>query len=200
SAVGQTTHLAARMEQLATPGSIRLTVATLRLAEGLVQVNTLGQFPVKGLSEPVEVFELVGASAIRGRLQASAARGLTRFVGRQQELLALEQAMAQTGAGHGQVVAIVGEAGVGKSRLLYEFVHAHYTPGWLVLESAAVSYGKATPYFPVIDVLKRYCHADNRDDTRTIRAKLTGQVLTLDAALQDILPALLTLLDVAPNE
>jgi class 3 adenylate cyclase len=88
--VGQTTHLAARMEQLATPGSIRLTAPTLRLAEGLVQVNALGQFPVKGLAEPVEVFELVGASAIRRRVQASAARGLTRFVGRQQELTALQ--------------------------------------------------------------------------------------------------------------
>ncbi len=105
SAVGQTTHLAARMEQLATPGSIRLTAATLRLVEGLVQVNALGQFPVKGLPEPVEVFELVGASAIRRRLQASAARGLTRFVGRQQELAALQQALEQAGAGHGQVVA-----------------------------------------------------------------------------------------------
>src|SRR5713101_6985389 len=110
SAVGQVTHLAARMEQLAIPGSIRLTAATLRLAEGLVQVNALGQFPVKGLAEPVEVFELVGASAIRRRLQASAARGLTRFVGRQQELTALQQALAQAGAGHGQVVALVSEA------------------------------------------------------------------------------------------
>jgi class 3 adenylate cyclase len=117
SAVGQTTHLAARMEQLATPGSIRLTAATLRLVEGLVQVNSLGQFPIKGLPEPVEVFELVGASTIRRRLQASAARGLTRFVGRQQELLALQQALERAGAGHGQVVAIVAEAGVGKSRL-----------------------------------------------------------------------------------
>ena len=116
SAVGQTTHLAARMEQLATPGSIRLTAATLRLAEGLVQVNALGPFPIKGLTEPVEVFELVGASALRGRLQASAARGLTRFVGRQQELGALEQALERAGAGHGQVVALVGEPGVGKSR------------------------------------------------------------------------------------
>ena len=97
SAVGQTTHLAARMEQLATPGSIRLTAATLRLAEGLVQVNALGQFPVKGLAEPVEVFELLGASTIRGRFQASAARGLTRFVGRQQELLALQQALDRPG-------------------------------------------------------------------------------------------------------
>src|ERR1044071_6616895 len=78
-AIGQTTHLAARIEQLATPGSIRLTEATLRLAEGLVQVTALGPLPVKGLPEPVEVFELVGASAIRGRFQASAARGLTRF-------------------------------------------------------------------------------------------------------------------------
>jgi class 3 adenylate cyclase len=200
SAVGQTTHLAARMEQLATPGSIRLTAATLRLAEGLVQVNALGQFPVKGLAEPVEVCELVGASAIRRRLQASAARGLTRFVGRQQEVTALQQALSQAGAGHGQVVALVGEAGVGKSRLVYECVHAHQTPGWLVLESASVSYGKATPYFPIIDMLKRYSHVEERDDTRTIRAKVTGQVLTLDPALQDTVPALLALLDALPED
>ena len=129
SAVGQTTHLAARMEQLATPGSILLTAATLRLVEGLVQVNALGPVPVKGLAEPVEVFELVGASAMRRRLQAAAARGLTRFVGRQPELAALQQALEQAGAGHGQVVALVGEAGVGKSRLVYEFVHSHHTPG-----------------------------------------------------------------------
>src|SRR5207302_948026 len=93
SAVGETTHLAARMEQLATPGSSRLTAATLRLVEGLVQVTTLGPVPVKGLEEPVEVFELVGASTIRRRLQAAAARGLTPFVGRQQELEALYQAL-----------------------------------------------------------------------------------------------------------
>src|SRR5262245_6715311 len=200
SAVGQTTHLAARMEQLATPGCIRLTAATLRLAEGLVQIKALGRFPVKGLTEPVEVFELVGASAIRRRLQASAARGLTRFVGRQQELLALQQALAQAGAGHGQVVALVGEAGVGKSRLVYEFVHSHHTPGWSVLESASVSYGKATPYFPVLDLLKRYSHIDDHDETRTVRAKLTGQVLTLDASLQDVIPALLALLDALPDD
>src|SRR6266700_6478675 len=140
SAVGQTTHLAARMEQLATPGTIRLTAATLRLAEGLVQVNALGPVPVRGLTEPVEVFELVGASTIRGRLQASAARGLTRFVGRQQELMALQQALEQAGTGHGQVVAVVGEPGVGKSRTVYEFLRSHHTPGGLVLESASVSY------------------------------------------------------------
>jgi tetratricopeptide (TPR) repeat protein len=200
AAVGQTTHLAARMEQLATPGSIRLTAATLRLVEGLVQVNALGWFPVLGLPEPVEVCELVGASAVRQRLQASAARGLTRFVGRQQELAALQQALERAGTGHGQVVAIVGEPGVGKSRLVYEFIHSHSTPGWLVLESASVSYGKATPYFPVIDVLKRYSHVEEPDDTRTIRAKVTGQVLTLDPALQDAVPALLALLEALPED
>src|SRR2546427_1369293 len=200
SAIGQTTHLAARMEQLATPGSILLTATTLRLVEGLVQVHALGPIPIKGLPEPVEVFELMGASTIRRRLQASAARGLTRFVGRQQELAALQQALERAGESHGQVVAVVGEAGVGKSRLVYEFIHSHHTPGWLVLESASVSYGKATPYFPVIDLLKRYSHVEERDDVRTILAKVTGQVLTLDPALQDTLPALLALLDALPDD
>ena len=200
SAVGQTTHLAARMEQLATPGTIRLTAATLRLVEGLVQVQALGPIPVRGMPEPVEVFELVGASTLRGRLQAAAARGLTRFVGREAELAAVRQALEQAGAGHGQVVAVVGEAGVGKSRLVYECVHAHHTQGWRVLESASVSYGKATPYFPVVDLLKRYVHVEDADEPRTVRAKVTGQVLTLDETLQETIPALLWLLDVLPDD
>jgi class 3 adenylate cyclase/tetratricopeptide (TPR) repeat protein len=200
SAIGQTTHLAARMEQLATPGSILLTAATLRLVEGLVRVTALGPVPVKGLTEPVEVFELVEASAIRRRLQAAATRGLTRFVGRETELMALQQALARAEAGRGQAVALVGEAGVGKSRLVYELVHSHRTQGWLVLESASVSYGKATPYFPVIDLLKRYAHVEDRDEPRTVRAKVTGHVLTLDEALQDTMPALLALLDVLPED
>src|SRR5437773_11184238 len=188
------------MEQLATPGSIRLTAGTLRLVEGLVQVNALGPMPVKGLTEPVEVFELVGATAVRQRFQARAAQGLTRFVGRQRELDTLHQALDQAGAGHGQVVALVGEPGVGKSRLVYEFAHSHRTQGWRVLESASVSYGKATPYFPVIELLKRYCHLEDHDDHRTIRAKVTGQVLTLDETLQDTLPALLAILDAVPDD
>ena len=200
SAVGQTTHLAARMEQLAMPGSIRLTAATLRLVEGLVQVNALGPIPVKGLTEPVEVFELVGVSAVRQRLQATVARGLTRFVGRETEIAALVQALERAGAGHGQVVATVGEAGVGKSRLLYEFVHSHRTQGWLVLESASVSYGKATPYFPVVELLKRYMHVEDGDEPRTVRAKVTGHLLTLDEALQENVPALLALLDALPAD
>jgi class 3 adenylate cyclase/tetratricopeptide (TPR) repeat protein len=200
SAVGETTHLAAHMEQLATPGSIRLTAATLRLVEGLVQVTALGPVPVKGLDEPVKVFDLVGASHLRRRLQAAAARGLTPFVGRQQELEAMHQALARAQVGHGQVVALMGEAGVGKSRLVHECVHSHRTQGWRVLESASVSYGKATPYFPVIDLLKRYCHVDDGDDVRTIRAKVTGQVFTLDETLQDTLPALLALLDAVSDD
>ncbi|MGH8070843.1 MAG: ATP-binding protein, partial [Candidatus Entotheonellia bacterium] len=200
SAVGETTHLAARMEQLATPGSIRLTAATLRLVEGLVRVNVLGPVPVKGLPKPVEVFELTGASAIRHRLQAAAARGLTPFVGRQQELTVLSQALAQAEAGHGQVVAIVGEAGVGKSRLVYECLQSPRMQGWRVLEAASVSYGKATPYFPVIDLLKQYAQVDDHDDPRTIRAKITGHVLTLDESLQETLPALLSLLEALPED
>jgi class 3 adenylate cyclase len=200
SAVGQTTHLAARMEQLATPGTIRLTAATLRLVDGLVRVQALGPIPVKGMTEPVEVYELIGASALRRRLQAAAARGLTRFVGREAELAALRQALEQTGAGHGQMVAVVGEAGLGKSRLVYECVHAHYTQGWRVLESASVSYGKATPYFPVVDLLKRYVHVEDADEPRAVRAKVTGQVLTLDETLQETVPALLWLLDVLPDD
>jgi predicted ATPase/class 3 adenylate cyclase len=200
TAVGQTTHLAARMEQLALPGTIRLPAETWRLAEGFVEVKALGPVPVKGLAEPVAVFELVGATAVRRRLHATAARGLTRFVGRQAEVDVLHQALTRVGAGHGQIVAMVGEPGVGKSRLVYEFVHAHDLREWSVLESASVSYGRATPYVPVIDLLKRYGHVDDGDDTRTIRAKLTGQVLTLDDTLQDALPALLALLDALPED
>jgi class 3 adenylate cyclase/tetratricopeptide (TPR) repeat protein len=200
SAVGETTVLAARMEQTAMPGTTRLTTATLRLVEGLVHVNALGPVPVKGLSEPVEVFELVAASGLRQRLQAAAARGLTPFVGRQHELEAIHQALARAQMGHGQVVALVGEAGVGKSRLVHECIHSHRTQDWRVLESASVSYGRATPYFPIIDLLKRYCHVDDGDDVRTIRAKVTGQVLTLDETFQDIILALLALLDAVPDD
>src|SRR5262245_11563537 len=200
SGVGLTTNLAARMEQLAPPGTIRVTAATVQLVEGAVQVHALGPIPVKGLAEPVDVFELVGATPVHRRLQTAVARGLTRFVGREQELAALTQALAQAAQGQGQLIALLGEAGVGKSRLVYELVHSHRIQGWRVLESASVSYGKATPYFPVIDLLKRYAHVEDTDDARTIRAKVTGQVLTLDETLQDTLPALFALLDVLPDD
>ena len=196
SAIGQTTHLAARMEQLAPPGSIRLTAETLRLAEGWVQVTPLGPVPVKGLSAPVEVCELVGAGPARTRLQVFAARGLTPFVGRQAELAALHAALEQAEAGHGQVVAVIGEPGVGKTRLFHEFTHASRTQGWLLLESSSTSYGKATPYLPVIGLLKAYFQIEDRDDGRRVREKLTGRLLTLDPTLGPTLPAFLTLLEV----
>ncbi len=200
SAIGQTTHLAARMEQLARPGSVRLTADTLRLAEGFVQVTRLGPVPVRGVPAPVEVFELVGAAPTRTRLQAAAARGLTRFIGRQAELEVLSQALDRARTGHGQIVALVGEPGVGKSRLFWEFTRSHRTDGWLVLESRSVSYGKASAYFPVIDLLKAYFQIEDRDDPRKIRETLTGKLLTLDRAWAAMLPIFLALMDVPSDD
>jgi tetratricopeptide (TPR) repeat protein len=188
------------MEQMAMPGSILITPGVCKLAEGYIQVKSLGPVPIKGLNAPVEVSEVVGAEHVRTRLQATAARGLTPFVGRDAELHSLHQALQQSGASHGQVVAAIGEAGVGKSRLVYEFLHLSHTQNWLVLESASVSYGKATSYFPVIELLKRYVRVEDADDARAIRAKVTGQVPTLDDTLQDTIPALLALLDALPED
>jgi class 3 adenylate cyclase len=200
TAVGPTTHLAARMEQLATPGSIRFTADTLRLVEGYVEVKPLGPVPVKGLPEPIEAYELLRAGPVRSRLQASAARGLTRFVGRGTELELLYQALARAAAGQGQAVASVGEAGVGKSRILYEFTRSHHTHGWLLLASNSVSYGKATAYLPVLDLLKGYFQIEPRDDARRLREKVTGKLLTLDQSMEPLLPAILALLEVSVED
>jgi len=200
TAVGQTTHLAARMEQLASPGTVRLTAATLGLAEGYVEVKPLGPVPVKGIAEPVEVYELTGASSARTRLQAARARGLTRFVGRDAEMAQLRAAAEQARAGRGQMVAVLGEPGVGKSRLYYEFVHSHHTHGWLTIESGSVSYGKATPYLPLADLFRSYFRIETRDDIRAVRAKVTGNLLTLDEALQDAVAPALWLLDALPAD
>jgi class 3 adenylate cyclase/tetratricopeptide (TPR) repeat protein len=200
SAVGQTTHLAARMEQAAPPGSIIVSPDTLRLAEGYVDVKSLGSMPVKGLSHPVEMYEVTGAGSVRTRLQASAVRGLTRFVGRGPELEQLRSSLALAAESRGQIVAVVGEAGVGKSRLFYELTHSHRVENWLVLESSSVSYGKATSYLPVIDLLRVYFKIQSRDDHREIKEKVTGKVVTLDDALRPVLPAVLSLLDVPVDE
>ena len=200
TAVGQTTHLAARMEQMAMPGSVLMAANTLTLTEGFVQVKPLGPVNVKGLSGPVEVYEVTGAGPVRSRLQAAAARGLTRLVGRTTEFETLCQALERAGAGRGQVVALVGEPGVGKSRLFWEFTHSRRTVDWLILESGSVSYGKATPYLPLIDLFKAYFKITDRDDQREIREKVTGKLLTLDKALEPTLPAFLTLLDVAVED
>jgi hypothetical protein len=165
-----------------------------------VQVKSLGPVSVKGLTEPMEVFEVTGVGAARSRLQAAAARGLTRFVGRDQETEQLRKALEQARSDHGQVVGVVGEPGLGKSRLFFEFTHSHRTQGWLILESGSVSYGKATPYLPVIDLLKAYFKIQDRDDHREIREKVTGKLLTLDKSLESTLPAFLALLDVPVDD
>jgi len=196
TAVGQTTHLAARMEQLATGNRSLLTADTFRLAEGYVEAKPLGPVPVKGLDAPVEVFELTGAGPLRSRLQVAAARGLTKFVGRDAEFEELRRALSRAASGHGQVVAIVGEPGVGKSRVVWELTHSHQMHGWLIVQGGSVSYGKATPYLPVIDLLKGYFQIADQDDHRTIHEKVFGKLLTLDAGLRPALPSVLALLDV----
>jgi class 3 adenylate cyclase/tetratricopeptide (TPR) repeat protein len=200
TAVGQTTHLAARMEQMAKPASILITAETFRLAEGYVEVTPLGSVPVKGLSSPVEVYEVVRASSVRSRVHVAAARGLTRLVGREHELGQLSQALDRTRAGHGQLVAVVGEPGVGKSRLYWEFVHSYRTGGALVLESRSVSYGRATTYLPIIDLLRGYFDVESRDEVQMVREKVVGKVLALDKALEPTVPAFLALLDVAGED
>jgi predicted ATPase len=184
------------MEQLARPGSILLAPETLALAGDYIVVQSLGARPVRGLEMPVQVYELTGASTTRSRLQAAAGRGLSRFVGRDGELQQLHQALEVAGGGQGPVVAIVGEPGVGKSRLTWEFTHSHRTQGWLIIEARSVSYGRATPYLPVVELVREYFRIDAHDDARTMREKVTGRLLTLDRALEPALPAFLWLLDV----
>jgi len=193
--VGQTAHLAARMEQAAMPGSTLITGSTLRLVEGYVQVKPLGKIHIKGLSEAVEAHELTGAKPARTRLQAAASRGLTRFVGRTAELERLRTAWQQAAAGYGQVVALVGEPGVGKSRLFYEFARSLPYDSALIIESGAVSHGKATAYSPVIELLTNYFKLHDRDDHRVVREKVSSRLSDLDESLIDSAPPLLALLD-----
>jgi class 3 adenylate cyclase/tetratricopeptide (TPR) repeat protein len=199
-AVGPTTHLAARMEQLALPGTVRLSADTARLAEGFIEARSLGPVPVKGLKAPVEVFELKGAAEGRSRFLVAIARGLSRFVGRHAELAALEHALDRAGEGHGQVFATIGEPGLGKSRLYYEFVHTPKVEGWLVVAAGSVSYGKATAYLPVVDLLKGYLRIESRDTPGNVREKVTGKLLTLDEGLRSILAAVLSLLGVPVDD
>jgi class 3 adenylate cyclase/tetratricopeptide (TPR) repeat protein len=196
TAVGQMTHMAARMEQLATPGTVLLTANTLRLAEGYVTVESRGPVAVKGLDAPVEVYELVGVGPRGSRFHAGAPGALSRFVGRERELEELRQALGRVAGGHGHVVAIVGEPGVGKSRLIWEVTDGPRVHGWLVLRAGSVSYGTATSYLPIVDLLKRYFAVDDRDAPPAAREKILSTLSTLDRRLEGDLPAFLSLLDV----
>jgi class 3 adenylate cyclase/tetratricopeptide (TPR) repeat protein len=195
SAVGQTTHLASQMERLARPGTTLLTGETRRLAEGYLAVTPLGPVPVRGSAEAVSVYELTGTGPARYRLQAAAVRGLSRFVGRDAELAQLREALARTRAGEGRLMALVGEAGVGKSRIIREFVEGPWIADALVLEGRPVAHRKTTSWLPIVDALGRYFRIEARDDGRVMREKITGKILSLDRALDSTLPALLALAD-----
>jgi predicted ATPase len=193
--VGHSTNLAARMEQMATPGSILITEYTRSLAEGYFELKALGAAEIKGVEEPLHVYEVLGVGPLRTKLQVAAQRGLTRFVGRQSELEQLRRALDHAKDGHGQIVGAMGEPGLGKSRLFYEFKLLAQS-GCLILEAYSVSHGKASPYLPVIELLKNYFQIQLQDDDRARKEKIAGKVLILDRSLEDTLPYLFALLGV----
>jgi len=197
--IGHSMSLAARMQTLAPSGSIVIAQETERMAAGYFELKPLGAARIKGVTDPVEVYEVVGLGALRTRLQRSASRGLSRFVGRTAELEQMKRVAALAAAGHGQIVAAVADAGVGKSRLFYEFKQTSQS-GWLVLEAFSVSHGRASAYLPVIDLLRGYFRIAGADDDRSRREKITGKVLALDRALEDALPYVFALLGVAGAE
>ena len=193
--IGHTANLASRMQALAEPGSVVVSEATFRLCDGYFTFRALGPARIKGISEPVNVYEVTGLGALRTRLQRSAGRGLTKFVGRAREMDAMRRALELAKQGRGQIVAAIGEAGLGKSRLFYEF-KATAQSGCLVLETFSVSHGKASAYLPIIEFLNNYFEIEAEDDARKRREKITGKVLTLDRMLEDALPYLFALLGV----
>jgi class 3 adenylate cyclase len=197
--IGHSTGLAARMQALAPIGSIAVTEATQRLCAGYFAFRRLGPARVKGVSEPLEVYEVTGLGPLRTRLEAAARRGLTRFVGREHELAQIRRALELVRAGHGQMVAAIGEAGVGKSRLAYEF-KAVAESDCLILQAYSVSYGKASAYLPVIEMLHGYFGIDLADDGRKRREKVIGKLLALDQGLEDALPYLFALLGIQEGE
>ena len=197
--IGHSTGLAQRMESLATPGTTLVTEHTQRLCEGYFEFKSLGAARVKGVSEPVHVYEVGGVGPLRTRLQRSARRGLVRFVGRQNEMAQMKRAWASALEGQGQIVGVVGEAGLGKSRLCYEFKIVSQS-GCLTLEIFSVSHGKASAYLPLIDLLRNYFEIEPHDDERRRREKVTGKTLTLDRSLEDALPYLFALLSIPDPE
>ena len=194
--VGHVTNLAARMQTAAPAGSIAASEATQRLCEGYFEFRALGPTEVKGLNAPIEVYEVVRAGPLRTHFQLSARRGLTRFVGREREMAAMTGALELIMAGHGQIVAAVGEAGAGKSRLMYEF-KATIPDGCKVLEAYSVSHGKASTWLPAIELLKSYFEIADEDDDSRRSGKVEAKVRSLDPALAETLPYILSLLGIA---
>jgi len=200
SAVGQTTHLAACMEQTATPGTILATTYTIRLVEGYIRATPLGPVSVKGLATPVEIYEIEDRSPIRSRFQVSAARGLTRFVGREAEMRQLEALATRAVTGSGQLVALVGEPGVGKSRLVEELTHSPTVETWTVLMSGAVPYGARIPYLPIVGMVNAFFEIDDHDRHEQIREKIQSRLSEFSAATASVQVPLLALLDVPTDD
>ena len=197
--IGHTANLASRMQALAPIGSIAVTETTRGLCEGYFLLKSLGPTRVKGLVEPVKVFEVTGLGPLRTRLQRSVGRGLTKFVGREREMEAMRGAANRATSGHGQIVAAMAEAGTGKSRLMFEFKAKHQS-GWMVLETVSVSHGKASAYLPVLDLLHGYFRLTAEDDERIRREKVTGRVVALDRGLEDTLPYLFALMGIVEGD
>ena len=199
TAVGQTVHLAARMEQMAKPASILATEHTLALVRGRVAARALGPVPVRGLQAPVDVHEISGAVPIRSRLDAASPRARSPLVGREMELARLDEAIDAMLAGTGQVVAMVGDVGVGKSRLCLEFARRCRARGCLVIEAPAVSYGRAAGYRPGVELHRRYFQVEAGDDAATIRDKVAARLRALDPELEEGVSAILWVLGVVQD-
>jgi len=191
--IGHTTNLASRMQAVAPVASIAVADQVRKLCEGYFVFKSLGPTKVKGVSEPVSVYEVTGLGLLRTRLQRSASRGYTKFVGRQREMDAINHSAQLAKQGHGQIVAAVADPGIGKSRLFDEF-KAKNESGWMVLEALSFSHSKASAYLPVLELLQSYFGIEPEDDSRKRREKVNGKVLTLDRTLEDALPHLLGLL------
>jgi len=196
--IGHAVSVASRMQALAPSGSIVIAAETQKIVAGYFELKPLGPARIKGASEPIEVYEVTGLGPLRTRLHRSASRGLSKFVGRAAEIDQMKRVAELARAGHGQIIAAVAEAGVGKSRLFYEFKLISQS-GWLVLEAFSVSHGKASAYHPVIDLLKNYFRITDSDDDRVRREKITGRVLALDRALEDTMPYLFALMGVGKD-
>jgi class 3 adenylate cyclase len=190
TAQGHTVGLAQRMESLASPDTCWVSAVTAALVTGYVRLEDLGEFRVKGVAEPMRVHRLAGPGTVTTRLDVSRARGLSRFVGRDEDMAALEAALAQAQAGNGQVVGVVAAAGTGKSRLCWEFAERCRARGIAVNEGHAVAHGKSIPYLPMLEVFRAYFGIQDGDDDATVRDKIAGRLLLLDEGFRDVLPVL----------
>ena len=185
TAQGHTVGLAQRMEQLAPADGIALSQHTQKPVDGYFAVRSLGPVQVKGVREPVGVFVLEGVGSHRTRLDTSRARGLSRFVGRGDEMGALESALARSLEGTGRVAAVVGEAGVGKSRLCAEFVERCRARGLMVYEAHCPAHGKTIPYLPLLELLRNLFGITEQDGPREARQKIAGELALLDDGFAD---------------